>query len=239
MPLKEPEHRPFHFSFASHRRLGRLLLAFSSLILAGGSAQAQKIFDPNSDGIWQNPQNWNPSGAPTSSDVVGFSTHSVSITTGSSAANAGALFASGSVSGLASITGTGTLTLAGNLTVDGNANTAILVDGSANFGLSISAPLALSNSTSFLVNNAATLTVSGGLDLGGNTLTLEATQSTGSISISGVITGSGGVNVDSPGNVTLERGENLRRRDLRPRRHAAGDRPGRGNRLRRRGQQPG
>ena len=84
-------------------------------------------------------------------------------TTGSTAAAAGAIWVTNGVNQNITVGGTGTLTLAGNLTVNTNANTAILLDDTTNnSSLTISAPITLSNSTSFIANNTGTLTVQTG-----------------------------------------------------------------------------
>ena len=193
-------------SLLQGRHTFRRALAFTTMTLVSGvaDAQTQTWIGPASGGTWQTPANWSSDTAPTSANITEFNSGTNTVTTGTTAAAAGALWDTGSVTGLTTLNGTGTLTLAGNLSVNGNANTAILLDDSGNFGLTIAAPLTLSNSTSFLVDNSATLTIqTGALSLGANTLTLDAANAAGAITISSAIGGTGGLIVNSAGTVSL------------------------------------
>lgn len=95
--------------------------------------------------------------------------------------------------------------------------TGVLLDGVANNSLTLDASISsisLTNSTSFLVNNAGTLAVAGGLNLNGKTLTIGGTavpgnggsNAPGNINFGGSIsnsTGTGALTMSGPGTLTL------------------------------------
>lgn len=157
---------------------------------------------------WTIGTNWS-GGIPTSNDVAVFN---------SSFSNQPAYSGDTFVSGLWLATGLGqdvsitaplgALTLTGTSTLNGNANTAILLDDSANRSLSIisSNPVVtLANDTSFLVNNAGTLTILK-TNLNGKTLTLGGTNAGGNIVFTGTIgttNPAGSLIVNTAGTVTL------------------------------------
>ncbi len=120
--------------------------------------------------------------------------------------------------GLTTISGPFGLTITGNATLDGNTNVGIVLDGVANNSLTINntvTGVTTTNSTSFLVNNAGTLTIAAPLMItAGTTLTLgsNATTGAGSLIISGAIqntTGAVTVNDTAGTTVVTLSGNNL------------------------------
>ncbi len=102
------------------------------------------------------------------------------------------------------------LTITGNATLSGTSNAGIFMnDSTNNHNLTIGSntSILLSNNTGFYNQEATgTLTISGGLDLNGKTLTIGGgATSTGNVTISGNITSasSGAITIYSGGTVTL------------------------------------
>lgn len=75
------------------------------------------------------------------------------------------------LNGLTTISGAPGLTITGGATLD-SVSAGILLDGTGNNSLTISAPVTVTNSQSFIVNNVSTLTLSGGITLGTRTVTI-------------------------------------------------------------------
>ncbi len=182
----------------------------ATLLLLGTSSWAdttESTWSGSTSTSWSAPANWN-NGVPSTTTSAEFNgTFTNQPTLGTSNATTQGLWVTGNgntgVNGLTTIGGTGTLTITGDATLDGNANTGILLDGSGNNSLTINAPITLTNTTNFMVNNSGTLTV-GGLSLSnGNYLTLSGTNTSGSVILSGAISGSGNLVANTSGNVTL------------------------------------
>ncbi|MFA4943070.1 MAG: autotransporter-associated beta strand repeat-containing protein [Lentisphaeria bacterium] len=185
--------------------------AVSFLGLTAPSASAADVIWTGGTGTdWADLLNWN-SGAgpvPASGDVAEFNTTftnqpALSANTN----NVGLWLATGAGQNVTVATGTNTLNLAGTTTINGNANTAILLDDTANRTLTIGSggTTAVLASTSFLVNNTGTLTLSGGVNIAaGNTLTLGGTNAAGNIAIGGQIAATtGALYINTAGTVTL------------------------------------
>ncbi len=199
----------------------------AALLLAGNDRASASTYTWAGSGTsWQGSTDWSPNtpvGGPTSTDTAEFnSTFSSQPTLGATAGAAGAVWATTGLGQDVTIGGTGTLTLAGNLTVNGSANTAILLDDGGNHNLTFTAPVATTSATSFIVNNAGTLTLNAlttgaGLTLGSATDSANGTISIGSLSGTSVTaasrgtvsitslsaSSSTGLVVNSPGTVNL------------------------------------
>ena len=99
-------------------------------------------------------------------------------------------------------------TIVGNATLNSLPNTGILLDGSSNDSLTIDNTVAgtsTTSSTSFLVNNAGTLTIANQLNIApATTLTLGGSNASGNIiSSGGTAQTTGAITVSSAGTVTL------------------------------------
>ena len=184
-------------------------IAFMAALFFVFTAQAATITWDGAGSDWNTIANWGGGTVPSAADIAEFNLVSstqpnIGATTN---ASAGALWVAtgvGQTEVIGATTG-GTLTIAGNQTVNGYSNTGILVDNTGNYGLTINAPLSVTNSTSFLVNNASQLAIHGALTItAAKTLTLGGTNAAGSILIDGAIAAtSGALTVNTLGTVTL------------------------------------
>ena len=176
-------------SFSSIYGSNAPLLSFSTT--SGPAAYAWS----NSGTAWNVNSNWTgvvPGGADTALFSRGAYTFQPNLPV---AATVGALWDTGA--GSLAITGN-TLTI-NSATVNGNAGTGIEMDAGAG-AMTISAPLTLATSQSWLNNSAATLTVAGNVANNGNLLAIAGS---GTTTISGNLTGSGGLTKIGSGTFTL------------------------------------
>ena len=178
-----------------------LLLSAIGLHVIASAAQAdttESIWNGSSSIVWGTAGNWT-NGLPSATISAEFNSATpftnqpqVQATT-----TAEGIWVTGSTSmGLTTISSSGAfgLTITGDATLDGIANAGILLDGTGNNSLTIASSLTggvtTTNSTSFLVNDAGTLTIASPLSIGtGTTLTLGSSSASGigSIVISGAI----------------------------------------------------
>lgn len=205
---------PKHFlpgnssSLLSCRSVRAVLLA-ASVIQLSGPVYGASITWTGASGTWTTPGNWNGGTVPGSGDTAEFNGAFTTQPSVTSTATVGGIWATTGLTQGVTIGGSSALTLVGTQTINGSANTAILLDDSANNNLTISAPLTLTNgnNTSFLVNNSGTLTIqTGALSLGTATLTLGGNNAAGAISIASAIGGTGAIVANSAGSVTLSGG---------------------------------
>ena len=203
----------------THRFLALAVSAVTGLtvLLGPGSAQSaradttESIWGGTSSTAWGLAGNWG--GGLTSSTVsaefnAAFTNQP---TLGTTAATAQGIWVTGAtasttgVSGLVTIGGsTGVLTITGTATLDSVTNAGILLDGAGNSSLTISAPVTLTNSTNFTVNNTGTLTLqTGALNLGTTTLTLGGVANSNIVISSAMAATAGLVTVNTAGTVTL------------------------------------
>jgi fibronectin-binding autotransporter adhesin len=164
---------------------------------------------------WSTAANWNSGAgpAPAAGDTAEFNTAFANQPNITAATNGVGLWLTSGVGQDVTISsGAFNLNLVGTTTINGNANTAILLDDTADHSLTIGSggTTAVTNTTSFLVNNAGTLALQGALAITtGKTLTLGGTNASGNIVISGSTTNTTGViAVNTAGTVTLS-GANL------------------------------
>ncbi len=188
------------------RNINRLVLALPALIAMTIAAHAQVTWLGGTAGNptdWDTGGNWTGGSVPNAATgIAEFNSSFANQPSLSTATGVGGIWVTTGVAGTTTIGGTATLTIAGNNTINGNANTGILLDDTANNSLTISSPIAISNSTSFTVNNAGTLTV-GSVALGANTLTLSGSNSAGNISVGAIAGASSTVVVSTSGTVTF------------------------------------
>ncbi len=201
--------------FALHPlRILRLLAALAVAgLVAGQSAHADTAttaWSGSTDTNWSTGTNW-ASGVPTTTTSALFDgTFSNQPTLTANATSQGIWLASGVGQDVTIDSATAqTLTITGNATLNSQANAGIYMNDSGNHNLTIgpSTSITLSNNTGFYnQQSAGTLTISGGLDLNGKTLTTGAgASSTGSVAISGNITSSSGgsLTINTAATVTL------------------------------------
>ena len=202
-----------HVPLSLRRNLKRMVLALSTVLLAGNSAFADTATTTWNGGttLFTTPGNWN-SGLPSATQSAQFSTtFSNQPTVGVSAAAAfqGIYLTTGDGQNVV-ITGSSphTLTINGDGTLGGQASAGIMLDDTANHSLEVGSGLTLTiaNSTGFYVNNAGTLLVDGtGLALGtSHTLTLGGNNSSGVINLASGISGTtSSIVVNTVGTVIL------------------------------------
>jgi autotransporter-associated beta strand protein len=193
---------------------GKYLLQIGSfyLLLCGTvwADTTESTWSGSSSTDWNTTANWNNGLTSSTTSAVFNGTFTNQPNLGSNNITAQGIWVTGNsntgVGGLTTIGGTGTLTVIGTATLNGNTFSGILLDGSGNNSLTITAPVTITNSvTTFAVNNLGTLTV-GAISLGGNTLNPRGTSASGSEVFNGVIsdgTGQGSVTVSGSGTVTL------------------------------------
>jgi len=190
------------FSVFHSRFFTGVILAISALATQVGKADTtESSWNGGSTG-WTTTGNWT-NGVPsaTTSAVFNSSFTGANQPTVAASSTAQGIWVASGVGKNVTLSG-GSLTIGGTATLNGIANTGILLDDSGNHSLTISTPLTLGASTSFLVNNAGTLNISGSLATGGNTLTIGGNNTSGVFNYSGTsITGGGTINVGSSGTV--------------------------------------
>jgi fibronectin-binding autotransporter adhesin len=157
---------------------------------------------------WSTTTNWNPNTIPSTTLSAKFDTaFSNQPNLGAPQTAQGIWLATG-VGQDVTITGTTStrvLTITGTATLNGQTNAGIILDDSANHNLTIGTltSVALSNDTGFYVNNAGTLSLPA-LNLNAKILTLGGTNASGTIALTGVISGTtGSLIVNTAGKVTL------------------------------------
>jgi autotransporter-associated beta strand protein len=148
---------------------------------------------------WTRTQNWSPNGQPTSTDTAQFDNTANSgnlapTIAGTNTSVGSILFASGTTNAY-TISGTATLTI-GSATVAGITNAS-----ATNQQLSVST-IALGIAQSWDVQSTGNLSLSSAVSLGSNLLTLTGSSS-GAGSISGIISGTGGLTKSGTGIWTL------------------------------------
>ncbi len=150
----------------------------------------------NSGTTWGSAANWGGT-APGSADIGLFSSNTAytSQPTLTGTAAVGGLWSTGSA---ALVVSGSALTLSG-VVINGNAATGIEMDAGAG-SLTITAPLVLAGSQTWLNSSGSLLTVSGNVANGGNLLTVAGN---GNAIISGILSGSGGLTKAGGGVLTL------------------------------------
>jgi fibronectin-binding autotransporter adhesin len=204
MPIKKLSSASIFTAFLRRNGSRTLLAAASSLALMTSAAHAATItWTGTTSTAWTTAGNWTGSVTPGASDVAEFNSGFTNAPVVGANTTAGGIWATTGLTGNLTIGGSSfTLTLSGNQTINGNTNTAILLDDSNNHSLTVSPAITLSNSSSFIVSNTGTLSVAA-VAIGANTLTLNATNVAGTIAVGGIISGTGGVVVNTTGTVSL------------------------------------
>ncbi len=161
---------------------------------------------------WATATNWGTGGIPGTGNAAEFNTTFSNQPSIAGATSVQGLWLAEGVGQAVTITNTGqTLTIVGTATLNTLTNTGILLDDSGNHNLTIgTGTTAVTNTTSFRVNNAATLEIQGSLAItAGKVLTLTGNNASGNIIISGSTTNTtGAITINTPGTVTLS-GNNL------------------------------
>jgi len=152
-------------------------------------------------GGWNNSGNWSPSGPPGVGDTALFDGAFINQPNLTTSATVGTLhMATGVTQNVTLSANAGAVLSISGLGILG---TGILVDNTNAFTLTISASLGVNNSQAWTNNSGNLFTVSGGINLSGNALTVNGT---GDTLISGNITGGGGGSdliKDGTGTLTL------------------------------------
>ena len=201
----------------------RLSLPLAVAIAVAGLVTAPAAFADSATTVWSGtsttdwatPGNWS-SGVPTAGISALFNSGFTNSPGLSAASTSQGIWVTGATSynaGTVTIGGAQTLAITGTATLNGIANAGILLDGTGNENLTLSAGVTsttVTNSTSFLVNNAGTLILASPLIIpNGKVLTLGGTNSSGNILLSGSTTNTtGSLVVNTAGTVTLS-GTNL------------------------------
>ena len=187
-----------------------MLFAVTALGVLAGPARAQNSTWNNAGTDWNTTGDWT-GGTPTSANTAQFSSTFTNQPNLAAPATVGGIWATTGLGQDVTVSGTGLLTLTGSLTATagpgGLANVGILLDDTANHNLTISAPVDLTHSSSFLVNNTGTLTLSGGLTLANGTiLTLGSneTSGAGNISISNIAATTAALIINDANGTTAE-----------------------------------
>ena len=134
---------------------------------------------------WGTSTNWNPTGVPTGTDNAVFNSTFTNQPTLTTSETVGGLWMTDPVAQDVTVGGAHLLMLQGN-TINGNANLGVLVDNSSAFTLTIACDTRIVNSQGWANNSSNLLTVSGVVDLNGQTLTVSGS---GNTLMSGKITG--------------------------------------------------
>jgi autotransporter-associated beta strand protein len=134
---------------------------------------------------WGTNTNWNPTGVPTGTDNAVFNGTFTNQPTLNTSETIGGLWMTDPVGQDVTVGGAHLLMMEGN-TINGNANLGVLVDNSSAFTLTIACGTRIVNSQSWANNSSNLLTISGGVDLNGQTLTVSGS---GNTLMSGNITG--------------------------------------------------
>jgi len=185
---------------------GGVVLAVSLGLFIQPLHAATTVWTGAINSTWATAGNWT-AGVPTASDQAVFNNTFTNQPSIGVAALEGIWLATGVDQDVA-ILGNGAITLTGTGTINGNANTAILLDDTANHSLSIGSTnpvITLANDTQFLVNNSGTLTIYK-TNLNGKTLTLGGTNAAGNINFTSVIgttNPAGAIIVNTAGTVTF------------------------------------
>ena len=197
-------------------RVGGLLSLTAAMLLLGPAARAdttESIWTGTTSTDWSNSANWG-NGVPSSTIGAEFNSAFTNQPTLTASSTAQGLWVTGATltTGASGATTIGAasaenLAITGTATLDGLSNVGILLDGTGNNNLTIGSSVAttIAGSTSFLVNNAGTLTIQGGLTISaGSTLTIGGTNSLGSVLISGPIANTtGALTMAGAGTLTL------------------------------------
>ena len=134
---------------------------------------------------WGTDTNWNPTGVPTGTDNAVFNSTFTNQPTLTTSEAVGGLWMTDPVGQDVTVGGAHLLMLQSN-TINGNANLGVLVDNSSAFTLTIACNTRIVNSQTWANNSSNLLTVSGGVDLNGQTLTVSGS---GNTLMSGKVTG--------------------------------------------------
>ena len=134
---------------------------------------------------WGTSTNWNPTGVPTGTDNAVFNGTFTNQPTLTTSETVGGLWMTDPVAQNVTVGGAHLLMLEGN-TINGNADLGVLVDNSSAFTLTIACDTRIVNSQGWANNSSNLLTVSGVVDLNGQTLTVSGS---GNTLMSGKITG--------------------------------------------------
>src|SRR5947207_284523 len=126
---------------------------------------------------WGTGTNWNPTGVPTGTDNAVFNGTFTNPPTLTASEPVGRLWLTDPVGQDVTVGGAHLLLLEGN-TINGNANLGVLVDNSSAFTLTIACDIRIVNSQGWANNSSNLLTVSGGVDLNGQTLTVSGSGNT-------------------------------------------------------------
>ncbi len=171
---------------------------------------ANSTWNGSSTTDWNTSGNWSGSSAPTVTNTAQFSSAFTNQPNVGTATSVGGIWATTGLGQNVVISGVGPLTIAGNLNAangpGGLANVGILLDDTANHSLTISSSGTLSNSTSFIVNNYGTLTLSNALSIGTTNLTLGGANDNAASTISltgGTTSSTGGLNFNTKGTINL------------------------------------
>ncbi len=158
-----PANRAFGIFF-----IATILIALM-LLLAPKASASDIEWKGTTNTVWATGTNWTGSSKPGTADSALFDTSfsNQPNLTGSEALG-GLWITTGVAQNVTLSASTGTLTLNGT-TINGNATTGIFVDNTSAFTLTITAPLSLGNSQSWLNNSGNLLTI-GGMSLNGKAL---------------------------------------------------------------------
>jgi len=158
-----------------------ILIANESAVGAGQDIQ----WTGTTSTTWGTATNWNPTGVPTGTDNAVFNSTFANQPTLTASETVGGLWMTDPVGQDVTVGGAHLLSLEGN-TINGNANLGVLVDNSSAFTLTIACNTRIVNSQGWANNSSNLLTVSGGVDLNGQTLTVSGS---GNTLMSGKVTG--------------------------------------------------